>query len=271
MKFDATSIFINKPLSHSAQLRGVQIREVRKLISIKRALISVSDKDGIVEFAKGLTSLNVEILSTGGTARLLKENEVPVTLVSEYTKFPEMLNGRVKTLHPLVHGGILAMRDNDKHMTQLKEHGITPIDMVVVNLYPFEATIKKKDVTVDEAVENIDIGGPTMIRSAAKNHNGVAVVVNPGKYTDILNEIKSNEGGITSEFSSKLALEAFEHTAKYDSIISDYLSKIFTPTVPFPEVINLGYEKAMDLRYGENPHQKVCWQCSEITWKGTVL
>jgi phosphoribosylaminoimidazolecarboxamide formyltransferase/IMP cyclohydrolase len=232
---------------------------VRKLISIKRALISVSDKDGIVEFAKGLANLNVEILSTGGTARLLKENGVPVTLVSDYTKFPEMLNGRVKTLHPLVHGGILAMRDNDKHMTQLKEHGISPIDMVVVNLYPFEQTIKKKDVTVDEAVENIDIGGPTMIRSAAKNHNGVAVVVNPGKYTEILDEIKSNGGGISFEFSSKLALEAFEHTAKYDSIISDYLSKIFTPTVPFPEVISLGYEKALDLRYGENPHQKAAF------------
>jgi phosphoribosylaminoimidazolecarboxamide formyltransferase/IMP cyclohydrolase len=229
------------------------------VISIKRALISVSDKEGIVDFAKGLANLDVEILSTGGTARLLKENDVPVTLVSDYTKFPEMLNGRVKTLHPKVHGGILAMRDNDKHMTQLQEHGINPIDMVVVNLYPFEATIKKKDVSVEEAVENIDIGGPTMIRSAAKNHNGVAVVVNPGKYSDILNELKSNGGGISSEFSSKLALEAFEHTAKYDSIISDYLSKVFTPTIPFPDVVNLGYVKVLDLRYGENPHQKAAF------------
>jgi phosphoribosylaminoimidazolecarboxamide formyltransferase/IMP cyclohydrolase len=222
-------------------------------------LISVSDKNGIVEFAKGLNDLGVEILSTGGTARLLKDKGVSVTLVSEYTKFPEMLNGRVKTLHPLVHGGILAMRDSEEHMTQLKEHGISPIDMVVVNLYPFEQTIKKKDVSVDEAVENIDIGGPTMIRSAAKNHNGVAVVVNPGRYTDVLEELKSNGGGISPEFSSKLALEAFEHTAKYDSIISDYLSKIFTPTIPFPDVVSLGYEKAMDLRYGENPHQKAAF------------
>lgn len=229
------------------------------MISVKRALISVSDKEGIVDFAKGLKDLDVEILSTGGTARLLKENGVPVTLVSEYTKFPEMLNGRVKTLHPKVHGGILAMRDSEKHMTQLKEHDITPIDMVVVNLYPFESTIKKKDVSVEEAVENIDIGGPTMIRSAAKNHNGVVVVVNPGRYGDVLEELKSNGGGISPDFSSKLALEAFEHTAKYDSVISDYLQKIFTPLKPFPDVMNLGYEKAMDLRYGENPHQKAAF------------
>ncbi|UCE73590.1 MAG: bifunctional phosphoribosylaminoimidazolecarboxamide formyltransferase/IMP cyclohydrolase [Methanomassiliicoccales archaeon] len=232
---------------------------MRKLINIRRALISVSDKNGIVEFAQGLTDHDVEILSTGGTAKLLKEKGVPVTLVSEYTKFPEMLNGRVKTLHPAVHGGILAIRNSEEHMSQLEEHGITPIDMVVVNLYPFEQTIKKKDVSVEEAVENIDIGGPTMIRSAAKNHNGVAVVVNPGRYNDVLEELKSNGGGISAEFSSKLALEAFEHTAKYDSVISDYLQKIFTPTIPFPEVINLGYEKAMDLRYGENPHQKAAF------------
>ena len=229
------------------------------LINIKRALISVSDKKGIVEFARGLKDLNIEILSTGGTAKLLNENGIPVTMVSDYTKFPEMLNGRVKTLHPAVHGGILAVRDNDKHMTQLKEHGITPIDMVVVNLYPFEATIKKKDVTVDEAVENIDIGGPTMIRSAAKNHNGVAVVVNPGRYKDVIEELKTNGGGVRPEFSSELALEAFEHTAKYDSVISDYLQKIFTPSKVFPDVMNLGYEKALDLRYGENPHQKAAF------------
>jgi phosphoribosylaminoimidazolecarboxamide formyltransferase/IMP cyclohydrolase len=229
------------------------------LINIKRALISVSDKEGIAEFAKGLHDLGVEILSTGGTAKLLKENGVPVTLVSDYTKFPEMLNGRVKTLHPAVHGGILAMRDNEKHMAQLKEHGITPIDMVVVNLYPFEQTIKKKDVSVEEAVENIDIGGPTMIRSAAKNHNGVAVVVNPGRYNDVLEELRTNGGGVSPKFSSRLALEAFEHTAKYDSVISDYLHKTFTPLKPFPDVINLGYQKALDLRYGENPHQKAAF------------
>lgn len=232
---------------------------MRNLIKINRALISVSDKQGIVEFARGLADLKVEILSTGGTAKLLKENGVPVKLVSEYTKFPEMLNGRVKTLHPKVHGGILAIRDSERHMTQLKEHGITPIDMVIVNLYPFEATIKKKDVSIDEAIENIDIGGPTMIRSAAKNHNGVAVVVNPERYDDILQELKTNGGGISSDFSSKLALEAFEHTAKYDSVISDFLHKKFTPSKPFPDVIGLGYEKALDLRYGENPHQQAAF------------
>ena len=151
------------------------------------------------------------------------------------------------------------MRDSEKHMTQLKEHGITPIDLVVVNLYPFEQTIKKENVSVEEAVENIDIGGPTMIRSAAKNHNGVAVVVNPGKYNEFLDELKTNGGGISPEFSSKLALEAFEHTAKYDSIISDYLSTQFTPTKPFSDVVSLGYEKALDLRYGENPHQKAAF------------
>ncbi|UCF08723.1 MAG: bifunctional phosphoribosylaminoimidazolecarboxamide formyltransferase/IMP cyclohydrolase [Thermoplasmata archaeon] len=232
---------------------------MRELISVKRALISVSDKEGIVEFAKGLNDLGVEILSTGGTARMLKESGLPVTLVSEYTKFPEMLNGRVKTLHPKVHGGILAMREKEEHMNQLKEHEIKPIDMVVVNLYPFEKTIKKENVSVEEAIENIDIGGPTMIRSAAKNNRGVAVVVNPGRYTDVLEEMKSNGGGIGDQFAYNLALEAFEHTAKYDSIISEYLAKVFTPSVTFPDVVNLGYEKAIDLRYGENPHQKAAF------------
>jgi phosphoribosylaminoimidazolecarboxamide formyltransferase/IMP cyclohydrolase len=151
------------------------------------------------------------------------------------------------------------MRDKEEHMIQLKEHDISPIDMVVVNLYPFESTIKKKDVSVEEAVENIDIGGPTMIRSAAKNHNGVAVVVNPKRYNDVLEELKSNGGGVSPDFSSKLALEAFEHTAKYDSIISEYLQKIFTPSVTFPDVVNLGYEKSLELRYGENPHQKAAF------------
>ncbi len=229
------------------------------MIQVKRALISVSDKSGIVEFAKGLSDQNIEILSTGGTARLLKENDIPVKLVSDYTKFPEMLNGRVKTLHPMVHGGILAMRQKEEHMKQLNEHNILPIDMVVVNLYPFESTIKKEGVSVEEAIENIDIGGPTMIRSAAKNHTGVAVVVNPERYHQVIEEIKHNGGGISPELASNLALEAFEHTAKYDSVISDYLHKKFSPSKPFPDVIALGYNKAMDLRYGENPHQKAAF------------
>jgi phosphoribosylaminoimidazolecarboxamide formyltransferase/IMP cyclohydrolase len=232
---------------------------VRELISVKRALISVSDKEGIVDFAKGLSDLGVEILSTGGTARLLKESGLPVTLVSEYTKFPEMLNGRVKTLHPKVHGGILAVREKEEHMSQLAEHDIKTIDMVVVNLYPFESTIKKENVTVEEAIENIDIGGPTMIRSAAKNNKGVAVVVNPGRYGDVLEEMKGNSGNIGDQLAYNLALEAFEHTAKYDSVISEYLAKVWTPSVTFPDVMNLGYEKSLDLRYGENPHQKAAF------------
>jgi phosphoribosylaminoimidazolecarboxamide formyltransferase/IMP cyclohydrolase len=191
---------------------------------IKRALVSVSDKTGLVEFAKGLSELGIEILSTGGTASALEKAGVPVVGVSEVTKFPEMLDGRVKTLHPAIHGGILAMRDREEHMEAIRKHGIEPIDMVVVNLYPFESTVAKPGVQVEEAVENIDIGGPSMIRSAAKNHAAVAVVTSPGQYTQVLTELKENDSSLSLETRKTLALEAFRSTARYDSAIAQYLA-----------------------------------------------
>lgn len=191
------------------------------MLKVNRALLSVSDKSGIVEFARSLNELGVELVSTGGTARLIKESGIPVTKVEDVTGFPEMLDGRVKTLHPFIHGGILARRTED-HLGQLKEKGITPIDMVVVNLYPFEQTISREDATLEDAVENIDIGGPTMVRSAAKNHESVAIVVNPQRYESIVNEMRE-KGGISEETLRELAVEAFGHTAHYDKVIYDYL------------------------------------------------
>ncbi|MCJ2564259.1 MAG: bifunctional phosphoribosylaminoimidazolecarboxamide formyltransferase/IMP cyclohydrolase, partial [Candidatus Thermoplasmatota archaeon] len=189
---------------------------------IKRALISVSDKSSVVEFAKGLQEAGVEILSTGGTAKVLEENGIKVTKVSDFTGYPEMLDGRVKTLHPRVHGAILARRDDPKHMQQLQEASIPTIDMVVVNLYPFEETIAKPDATFEDAIENIDIGGPSMLRSAAKNHKDVAVVVNPNDYSTVIEEIRTS-GDLSPDTRWKLALEAFEHTSRYDTVISGYL------------------------------------------------
>ena len=223
--------------------------------SIKNALISVSDKTGIVEFAQKLDALGVKILSTGGTADLLKKNGVQVRLVSDYTGFPEMMDGRVKTLHPKVHGGILGRRDIDEHMRSMKEHGIETIDLVAVNLYPFEKTIARKDCTFDEAVENIDIGGPAMVRSAAKNFTDVAVVVDPKDYETILKEIQANAGSVTLNTRKRLSRDAFTHTARYDSMISQYLSNQDEDESPFPKVFQLSFEKMQDLRYGENPHQ----------------
>lgn len=194
--------------------------------SIKRAMISVSDKTGIVGFAQGLLSLNVEIISTGGTARTLSENGIPITAISDVTKYPEMLDGRVKTLHPAVHGGILAKRSHQDHMDQLKDQNIKLIDLVVVNLYPFEKTIADGCVSLDEAIENIDIGGPTMIRSAAKNFQDVIVVVDPGDYHDVLGELKDNEGCLFLSTRLKLATKTFRHTSKYDKAIYQYLEKI---------------------------------------------
>lgn len=190
---------------------------------IKRAMISVSDKAGVVEFARGLADLGVEIVSTGGTAKTLREAGVPVTYISDVTGFPEILNGRVKTLHPNVHGGILALRSQD-HLEQLKTHNITPIDLVAVNLYPFRETIAKPGVTLEDAIENIDIGGPTMVRSAAKNFINVLVIVNPARYMEILEAIRS--GGVNSEFRLALAKEAFAHTASYDTAITAYLEGV---------------------------------------------
>ena len=227
---------------------------------IKRALISLSDKKGIVDFVKGLSEFGVEMLSTGGTAKLLSENGIKVTEVSDYTGFPEMMDGRLKTLHPKVHGGLLGMRDNPEHMKAMEEQGIKPIDMVVVNLYPFEATIAK-GCSFEEAIENIDIGGPPMLRSAAKNHKDVAVITDPNDYIAVLDELKKNTGGLSSETHFRLAKKVFELTARYDGAIANYLGSLEgrRPVKRFPETITLQYIKGQDLRYGENPHQSAAF------------
>lgn len=224
-------------------------------IKIRRAIISVSDKTGVVEFAKGLKEFGVEILSTGGTAKALRDAGVIAVEVSEYTGFPEMMEGRLKTLHPKISGGILADRRKEEHMRQIAEAAIEPIDLVCVNLYPFAATIAKPGVTLDEAIENIDIGGPTMIRAAAKNFEGVAVTVDPSWYPKILDEMKANDGALSRETRYTLCREAFKHTALYDSTIAQYLSG----REDFPEVVSYTFEKIMQTRYGENPHQRAAY------------
>lgn len=226
-------------------------------MKIKRALISVSDKAGIVEFAKKLHGLGVEIVSTGGTMKTLREAGLPVIYVSEVTGFPEIMDGRVKTLNPYIHGGILAIRDNEQHVAQMQEHHITGIDMVVVNLYPFRQTIAKPDVTLEDAIENIDIGGPSMIRAAAKNYNYVTVVVNPDSYEKVLAEL-SEQGEVSDRTRMALAQEAFTHTAEYDACISEYLAGQLGQG-QFPTTKFAVWEKVQDLRYGENPHQKAAF------------
>ena len=227
---------------------------------IKTVLISVSDKTGIVEFAKFLSENGVEILSTGGTARLLKENSLPVTMVSDYTGFPEMMDGRVKTIHPKIHGGLLGKRDDANHMKAMEKHHIKPIDMLVVNLYPFEVTIAKKDCSFEDAIENIDIGGPSMVRSAAKNHKDVAVVVNSGSYEKLMQELTDNDFSLSKKTRLLLAQEAFARTARYDSLISNYLlEKSETNKSIFPENYHIPLKKIQDLRYGENPHQSAAF------------
>lgn len=223
-------------------------------MQLKRALISVSDKQGIVEFVKGLSELGVEILSTGGTAKVLKEAGVVTVEVSDFTGFPEMMGGRVKTLHPKVHGGILALREDKKHLSDAENQGIEFIDMVVVNLYPFEATIAKEGVTEEEAIENIDIGGPAMIRSAAKNFKYVTVVVDSGDYERVLMQIKE-QGRTSPDLRKELAGKAFSLTSRYDEAIDQY----FRAALKQPELLNLHYEKVCSLRYGENPHQKAAF------------
>ena len=226
------------------------------MIKIKRALLSVSDKTGLAEFAKELQSMGMEIISTGGTYSLLQNSGLSVMQVSEVTQFPEMMDGRVKTLHPNIHGAILARRDKKAHLQDLKKHNIIPIDMVVVNLYPFRETIQKDGVSLEEAVEQIDIGGPTLIRAAAKNFEWVVVVVNPTKYPLILTELEENDGQISLDTRQKLAVEAFQHTMEYDSYISDYLSKQFpVSSEKFPSYLLFPFKKVQNLRYGENPHQ----------------
>ncbi len=220
---------------------------------IKRALISVSNKNGIVALAEELHKFGVEILSTGGTAKLLREAAIPVKDVSEVTGFAECLDGRVKTLHPAIHGGLLAVRDNQEHMNTISNLGITPIDLVIINLYPFKETILKEGVTLEEAIENIDIGGPAMLRSAAKNYSAVTVITDPSDYNIVLEELR-NHGNTSLDTRYRLALKVFQHTGHYDTLIARYLSGGIKSD--FPEILTLTFEKQQDLRYGENPHQK---------------
>jgi len=224
---------------------------------MKRALISVSNKAGLVDFAKGLEEMGWELISTGGTYSALKENGLKAIPVDEITGFPECLDGRVKTLHPKIHGGILALRNKPEHMTTLDKLGIDTIDMVVVNLYPFKETILKPSVTLEEAIENIDIGGPSMVRAAAKNHPFVTVVVHPEDYPVILSELRDS-GTVSDELRFKLAAKAFMHTAHYDAMISAYL-KEKAGVEAYPDTLTLTYEKVQDLRYGENPHQEAAF------------
>jgi phosphoribosylaminoimidazolecarboxamide formyltransferase/IMP cyclohydrolase len=227
---------------------------------IQRALISVSDKNGVVEFSRALTELGVELVSTGGTAALLRDNKIPVRDISELTGFPEMMDGRIKTLHPKVHGGILALRDNPEHLGKMKEHGITPIDLVVVNLYPFEATVAR-GAAFEEIVENIDIGGPSMVRAAAKNHRYVGVVVDPGDYDAIIAELRGNDCSLSEATRFRLFSKAFQHTSRYDGAIADYFSSLDEKKQParWGQTVNLQVTKLQDMRYGENPHQSAAF------------
>ncbi|SDF69613.1 bifunctional phosphoribosylaminoimidazolecarboxamide formyltransferase/IMP cyclohydrolase [Sporolituus thermophilus] len=226
-------------------------------MKIKRALISVSDKRGLVEFAQALCRLGVELISTGGTLQVLRDAGLPAVYVGDVTGFPEMMDGRVKTLHPRIHGGILAVRDNPEHVAALAAHNIPAIDMVVVNLYPFRQTVAKPGVTLAEAVENIDIGGPAMVRAAAKNFRHVAVVVNPDRYGEISERLAA-DGDLTVEYRMALAREAYYHTAEYDACIAAYLDGQLGAG-PFPGNLHLVFEKVQDLRYGENPHQQAAF------------
>jgi phosphoribosylaminoimidazolecarboxamide formyltransferase / IMP cyclohydrolase len=228
-----------------------------QLNEVKRVLISVTDKQGIVAFAKELSAFGVEILSTGGTAAQLRDSGIAVKDVSEYTGFPEMMDGRLKTLHPKIHGGLLALRDNDAHVKAMKEHGIERIDMVVINLYQFEQTVAKEGCTLDHAIENIDIGGPTMLRAAAKNYRFVTVVTDPGDYPAIIEELKKTGGKISGATNYRLAVKTFQLTARYDAAISNYLGKIEPEGghKDFPDTFTVQFKMAQSLRYGENPHQ----------------
>ncbi|MDD1625376.1 MAG: bifunctional phosphoribosylaminoimidazolecarboxamide formyltransferase/IMP cyclohydrolase [Methylococcaceae bacterium] len=233
---------------------------------ITRALISVSDKSGIVDFCRELSQLGIEILSTGGTAKTLAEHKIPVTEVSDYTGFPEMMDGRVKTLHPKVHGGILGRRGIDDAV--MAANGISPIDMVVVNLYPFEQTVANPDCDLETAIENIDIGGPTMIRAAAKNHADVAVIVHPSDYAATIAELKNADNSLSDQTRFNLALKSFEHTARYDTAIATYLGNI--NGIQFPETLNLQFYHNQTMRYGENPHQKAAFYREKAPASGSI-
>lgn len=225
------------------------------MAKVKLALVSVSDKAGLVEFVRGLHDMGVEFISTGGTKKAIAEAGIPVMDISEYTGFPEMMNGRVKTLHPRVHGGLLALRGNPEHMAVAAEHGIRMIDMVVVNLYPFEATIARPDVTLEDAIENIDIGGPSMVRSAAKNYRSVAIVTNPARYQQVLDEMCAGNGEVSESTRAELAVEAYTLTSHYDTAISTWLRQNLLKEQGLPSVLTYRGIKQQDVRYGENPHQ----------------
>ena len=241
------------------------------MAKITRALISLSDKAGIVEFAKELAGYGVEILSTGGTAKLLRDAGLQVKDVSEHTGFPEMLDGRVKTLHPKVHGGLLGMRSNPEHVATMKEHGIPPIDMVVVNLYPFEATVAKADCTLEDAIENIDIGGPTMLRSAAKNNADVTVVVDPADYRTVMEEMRASGGVVSRETNFRLAVKVYQHTAAYDGAISNWLgARTGEAVADWPDTLTFQYRKAQEMRYGENPHQQAAFYVEKNVTEASV-
>jgi len=236
---------------------------------VKRALISVFDKTGIVDFARGLKDFGVEIISTGGTAKMLKEEGISIRSVSDYTGFPEVLEGRVKTLHPKVHGALLALRDNPHHMKEVAEHNIELIDMVVINLYPFEATVAREGVTREEAIENIDIGGPTMLRSAAKNYKWVVPISDPHHYNVVLEEMRKNNGAVSEETSLKLATDVFQHLSRYNFLIYQYFLACHSSPELFPDLFQLELEKVADLRYGENPHQHAAfYKESSVKGKG---
>jgi phosphoribosylaminoimidazolecarboxamide formyltransferase/IMP cyclohydrolase len=242
---------------------------------IKQALLSVSDKSGIVEFAKSLSELGVSLLSTGGTAKLLADAGLPVTEVADYTGFPEMLDGRVKTLHPKIHGGILARRDLPEHMAALEQHSIPTIDLLVVNLYPFVQTVSKEECSLEDAIENIDIGGPTMLRSAAKNHRDVTVIVDPSDYATVLDEMRSAKNTVSYATNFKLATKVFAHTAQYDGAITNYLTSLTDELQhksrnTYPSTFNLAFTKVQDLRYGENPHQSAAFYRDLTTPAGAL-
>jgi phosphoribosylaminoimidazolecarboxamide formyltransferase / IMP cyclohydrolase len=228
------------------------------LTPVRRALLSVSDKTGIVEFARELKGRGIELLSTGGTAKLLTSHGIPVKEVAAHTGFPEIMGGRVKTLHPKIHGGLLGRRGLDEPV--MREHNIEPIDLLAVNLYPFAATVSRPDCTYEDAVENIDIGGPAMVRAAAKNHASVTVVVDPNDYRELLDELAANQGSTNLNMRRKLSAKAFAHTAQYDAMVSAYFTgAIGGSAVPFPDDLNLSFRKHLDLRYGENPHQQAAF------------
>jgi len=225
-----------------------------RLMNVNRALISVSDKDGVGDFSKGLSKLGIEIISTSSTAKVIKKAGVPIKEVASVTGFPEMLEGRVKTLHPVIHAGILAKRNNKEHLDTLKKHKIKTIDMLVCNLYPFEQTIKKENVGIEEVIENIDIGGPTLIRAAAKNYKDVIVITDKSQYNEVLSSLKS-DGDLSLENRERLAIKAYSHTAQYDAIISNYLRKKWTDEI-LPDNTSISLRKIQNMRYGENPHLK---------------